>query len=320
MTRSNNIKGSLILVTAALIWGLAFVAQSSAADSVPPFLMNCLRSFISAAFLAILLKITGTKKGESFMPSNPDIKKLCIKGGLVCGVMLAISVNFQQFGITLYPKGAASEAHAGFITAMYVLIVPLLSLFSGKKVGLGVWFGVGISVVGFYLLCLSGGLDGLYLGDLLVLLCAFSFSFHIMAIDRFVEHVGGIRLSMLQFLFCGTISGVLSLIFEISAVDFRAVLSATWQILYLGIMSSGVAYTLQIIGQRYAEPAIASLSMSLESVFAAIGGWFAGNFLSIGEKRSLSAPELIGCILVFSAIVLAQLPIFNRKAKAHDKQ
>lgn len=312
MTRSSNLKGSLILITAALIWGLAFVAQSSAADRVPPFLMNCLRSFISAVFLAAILKIKGIKGGERIIPQDKETKKACIFGGTVCGLMLAVSVNLQQFGIALYPKGAASEAHAGFITAMYVMIVPLLSLFSRKRVGLGVWLGVGISVVGFYLLCLSDGIDGLYLGDLLVLLCAFSFSFHILSVDRYVEQVGGIRLSMLQFIVCGAVSGLLSLIFELSVIEIKGVISAAWEILYLGIMSSGVAYTLQIIGQRYAEPSIASLSMSLESVFAALGGWFAGNFLSIGAPRTLSVNEILGCVLVFAAIVLAQLPVFNK--------
>lgn len=309
MTRTNNIKGSLILITAALIWGLAFVAQSSAAENVPPFLMNCLRSVISAVFLAVVLKIMGIKSGEKIIPTDMTKRKACLIGGLICGVMLTISVNLQQFGIALYPKGAASEAHAGFITAMYVLIVPLLSVFIGKKVGVGVWIGVGIAVVGFYLLCLSGGIDGLYLGDLLVLFCAFSFAFHILAVDKFVGSVGGVRLSMLQFIVVALFSGILSLIFEFSAIDWRNVADAVWQILYLGIMSSGVAYTLQIIGQRYAEPSIASLSMSLESVFAALGGWFAGNFLNIGAPRTLSLPEIIGCALVFIAILSAE--IFN---------
>ncbi len=313
MTRNNNLKGSIILVTAALIWGLAFVAQSSAAENVPPFLMNCLRSVISAVFLAVVLKIMGLKGGEPFFPAAPEKRRTCIIGGLVCGIMLTVSVNLQQFGIALYPKGAASEAHAGFITAMYVLIVPLLSVFIGKKVGLGVWIGVAVSVVGFYLLCLSGGVGRLYLGDLLVLFCAFSFAFHIMAIDKFVGDVGGVRLSMLQFIVVALLSGIMSLIFESSVIEWRNVADAVWQILYLGIMSSGVAYTLQIVGQRYAEPAIASLSMSLESVFAALGGWFAGNFLSIGAPRNLSVPEVVGCALVFVAILLAQLPIFGHK-------
>lgn len=305
--RSNNIKGSLILITVALIWGLAFVAQSSAADNVPPFLMNCLRSFISAVFLAVLLKISCIKHGEKFIPTEKVARKSCLFGGLICGVFLTISVNFQQFGIALYPDGAASEAHAGFITAMYVLIVPILSLFFGKKVGVGVWIGVAVAVVGFYFLCLSGGTDGLYLGDLPVIFCAFSFAFHIMSVDKFVGTVGGVRLSMLQFAVTALLSGVLSLIFEFHTVEPQKVLAAVWQILYLGIMSSGIAYTLQIIGQRYAEPSVASLSMSLESVFAALGGWFAGNVLKIGAPRNLTVCEIIGCILVFAAILFAQL-------------
>lgn len=315
MNRNSNLKGCLILVTAALIWGLAFVAQSSAADSVPPFMLNCLRSFISAIFLAVVLLIKGKGKNEAIIPASPKLRRTCIIGGIVCGCMLAVSVNFQQFGIAAYPKTAAVEAHSGFITAMYVVIVPLLSVFSRKKVGVGVWIGVITSIVGFYLLCLYEGLNRLYLGDLLVLVCAFSFSFHIIFVDKYVDAVGGIRLSCLQFIVCGIISGLLSLIFELKALDIGAIYSVTPQILYLGIMSSGVAYTLQIIGQHYAEPAIASLSMSLESVFAALGGWFAGKFLSIGEPRNLSLPEIIGCVLVFAAIVLAQLPIFNKTDK-----
>lgn len=302
----NNLKGSLLLCLAALIWGLAFVAQSDAADLVPPFLMNCLRSFISAIFLFIVLSIVNRGKKIPLIPKDPPSRKRVLTGGLVCGIMLAISVNFQQFGIAFYPKDAASEAHAGFITALYVILVPLFSVFGGKRIAPMVWTAVGVALIGFYLLCFSGGLDGLYLGDLLVFFCAISFSFHILCVDGFVGEVGGIRLSMLQFIVCGAVSGVLSLIFELSQISLDNIIAAAPQILYLGIMSSGIAYTLQIIGQRYAEPSVASLSMSLESVFAALGGWLiSGNRLEINE--------LAGCVLVFGAIVLAQLPT-RRKA------
>lgn len=315
--KHNNLKGSLILVTAALIWGLAFVAQSDAADRVPPFLINCLRSLISAVFLFILLKIKNFKTHERLLPTDSKLRKTVLAGGLICGIMLTVSVNFQQFGIALYPKGAAVEAHSGFITAMYVIIVPVISIFLGKKVQPIVWGAAAICLVGFYLLCFSGGMDGLYINaDMLVFFCAIAFSVHILSVDRFVEAVGGIRLSMLQFLVCGVLSGIMSLVFELSEINLSFVLSAAPQILYLGIMSSGVAYTLQIIGQRYAEPSIASLSMSLESVFAALGGWAAFKFLQIGEPRTLSIPEIIGCVLVFAAIVLAQLPpLPKRKTK-----
>lgn len=317
--KHNNFKGSIILITAALIWGLAFVAQSDAADRVPPFLINCLRSLISAVFLFCLLKIKNIKTPQSIIPADKKAKKAVLTGGLICGVMLTISVNFQQFGIALYPKGAAVEAHSGFLTALYVILVPIFYIFLGKKVQPVIWGAVAVCLVGFYLLCFSGGMDGLYINaDMLVFFCAIAFSVHILSVDRFVEAVGGIRLSMLQFLVCGILSGIMSLIFEFSKIRLDNIISAAPQILYLGIMSSGIAYTLQIIGQRYAEPSIASLSMSLESVFAAVGGWAAYKFFEIGDPRTLSTSEIWGCVLVFAAIVLAQLPpLPKRKNKAN---
>ena len=156
------------------------------------------------------------------------------------------------------------------------------------------------------MLCFSGGVTGFYLADVLVFICAISFSLHIMAVDRFVGITGGVKLSVMQFLVCGALSAVLALLFERGSIDFNNILSASPQILYLGIMSSGVAYTLQIVGQKYAEPAVASISMSLESVFAALGGW-------IISGNSLRGREIIGCLLVFGAIILAQLPEFNKK-------
>ena len=304
-----NLKGSLILCFAALLWGLAFVAQTNA-SAVPSFLINCLRSYISVPFLYIVYRIVKRKNPEPVFPKSKSERKTVITGAIVCGIFLAISVNFQQFGIAFYPDGAAVEAHSGFITALYVIIVPIFSLFLKRKISPLVWVSVVIALVGFYLLCFKSGLDGFYFADLLVFVCAICFSLHILAVDKFVGAIGGIRLSMLQFLVCGTVSGILSLIFETQNYNGQILLSAMPYILYLGIMSSGVAYTLQIIGQKYAEPAFASLSMSLESVFAAIGGALAGNLLS--------GRELIGCTVVFAAIILAQIPelIANKKEKA----
>ena len=304
-----NLKGSLILCFAALLWGLAFVAQTNA-SAVPSFLINCLRSYISVPFLYIVYRIVKRKNPEPVFPKSKSERKTVITGAIICGIFLAISVNFQQFGIAFYPDGAAVEAHSGFITALYVIIVPMFSLFLKRKISPLVWVSVVIALVGFYLLCFKSGLDGFYFADLLVFVCAICFSLHILAVDKFVGAIGGIRLSMLQFLVCGTVSGILSLIFETQNYNGQILLSAMPYILYLGIMSSGVAYTLQIIGQKYAEPAFASLSMSLESVFAAIGGALAGNLLS--------DRELIGCAVVFAAIILAQIPelIANKKEKA----
>ncbi len=305
--KRSNLLGSLILVTAALIWGLAFVAQSGAAALVPPFTFNALRSFIGAGALYIFFKITNLKQKNTFFPGEKGERKGYYLAATVCGVCLAVSINFQQFGIAAYPKGVASEARAGFITALYVILVPIFSVFFRKKVGLSVWLGVVIAIVGIYMLCFSGGIGGIYLGDVLVFLCAISFTSHIMAVDKFVAVTGGVKLSIMQFVIAGAISLILGAVFELSSIDLSNILAAAPQILYLGIMSSGVAYTLQIVGQKYAEPAVASISMSLESVFAALGGWLiSGN--------ALSNREIFGCALVFVAIITAQLGDFKRKA------
>ena len=297
--KQNNLKGSLILCTASLIWGLAFVAQSDAADLVPPFTFNALRSFIGAAALFVFYKITNRKRKEGFFHADKALKKQYFLAAAVCGLMLAISVNLQQFGLAAYPNGAAAEARGGFITALYVVLVPVISFFTGKKTSPVIWLSVLVALSGFYLLCLSGGVGGIYLGDLLIFICAVSFSLHILSIDKFVGITGGVKLSVMQFTVVGVLSSVLALIFE--RPELSNILSAAPQILYLGIMSSGVAYTLQIVGQKYAEPSVASLSMSLESVFAALGGW-------IISGNSLSVKEFCGCALVFAAIITAQLP------------
>lgn len=295
----NNIKGTLILVLTSLIWGLAFVAQSDASDLIPSFAFNSMRSFVGAAFLLVVIIVKSLKSKEKLIPEDKIEKKRMLISGTVCGVLLAVSVNFQQLGLSLYPSGTASEARGGFLTALYVILVPIFYAIGGKKVAFPVWIGVVIAWGGIYMLCFSGGISGIYLGDVMILLCAVAFTFHILAIDNLGKNISGIKLSFIQFVVCGLISGIVSLFFE--KVSITEISAAVFQILYLGIMSSGVGYTLQIIGQKYAEPAIASMAMSLESVFAALGGWLiAGNAMSVHE--------IIGGLLVFSAIVIAQLP------------
>lgn len=307
--KHNNLKGSAILCLAALIWGLAFVAQTDAAEFVPPFAFNALRSVIAGVFLLAILSFMNRKSKEELIPKDPEKRKVVIKGGILCGFMLAVSANFQQFGLALYPEGASSEARGGFLTALYVILVPIFSVFLRKKISPTVLIAVVIAMGGIYLLCLSGGISGIYLGDVLMLICAVCFTMHIMLVDKFVAEVGGVRLSMLQMFVCGILSAIMSVIFENDTFTVSGVMTASLQILYMGIMSSGIAYTLQIIGQRYAEPTVASISMSLESVFAALGGWIiAGN--------ALSAREIFGCVLVFVAITVAQIPSRSVKEKA----
>ena len=300
----NNIRGSAILALAALIWGLAFVAQAQAADMVPPFAFNSIRCFIGALALFAVLGLKSIKTKKPIFPTEKAKIKEMLIGGILCGIFLTISVNFQQYGLFVYPQGSASEARAGFITALYVVLVPVVSMLFGKKSGIAVWFSVAVAVCGIYLLSLSEGLHNVYLGDVLMLGCALTFTFHILVIDRYGDPVGPVLLSALQFLVGGILSGILALCFE--TVVWENVLAAAPQLLYMGIMSSGVAYTLQIFGQRYASPPVASLTMSLESVFAALGGW-------IISGNTLTPREFGGCTLVFLAIVLAQLPQFFAK-------
>ena len=302
----NNVKGSVILALASLIWGLAFVARAQAADLVPPFAFNSIRCFIGAAALLLVLAIKSVKTKKPIFPTEKSKMKEMFIGGILCGILLTVSVNFQQYGLSVYPDGSASEARAGFITALYVVLVPVVSMFFGKRSGIFVWVAVAVAVSGIYLLSLSEGLHHIYLGDVLMLGCALTFTFHILVVDRYGESVGGILLSMLQFLIGGILSGLLALCFE--TVVWANVIAAAPQLLYMGLLSSGLAYTLQIYGQRYAEPAIASLTMSLESVFAALGGWLI-------SKNTLTPREFGGCALVFAAIVLAQLPQFFGKKK-----
>ncbi len=316
MTKKSNLKGSLILCTAALLWGVAFAVQDDAARLIPPFAFNCMRSVVGALFLFGFMGFKSIKNKDYVPIPKTMNKKMLFTGGILCGIALAVSTNFQQFGIALYPKvdNFPTSARSGFITALYVIIVPILSLFDKKKVHIIIWISALVAVAGLYTMCL---VSGLYVADILVLGCALTFSLHIMIIDKYCDAVGGIRLSAFQFVFAAVISGMLALIFEfkiignidlglnVPPISLANIKSAIPHVLYMGIVSSGIAYTLQIVGQKYAEPAIASISMSLESVFAALAGAVAGN--------TLKNNEIIGCVLVFVAIILAQTPEFFKK-------
>ena len=298
--KSNNLKGSIILVLASLIWGLAFVVQNDANRTIKPFALNGIRSLLGACIIGLYLFIKRQMTQTPVFKNTKEYKRAAVLGGIVCGLLLALAVNFQQLGIAAYPKGAAIEARAGFLTALYVILVPIVSVFFKRKTSAVIWLSVLIATAGVYLLCLTGGMTGIYLGDVLMFLCAFSFTFHILCVDKFGKILGGPQLSMIQFIVCGIISSIISLIVE-PDMGLNNIYLSLPQLLYMGIMSSGIAYTLQIVGQRYAEPAVASISMSLESVFATLGGWIImGNALTIRE--------FFGCVLVFIAIIIAQLP------------
>lgn len=305
----NNLKGSLILGFAALIWGGAFVVQSAIADTVQPFTLNALRSLIGVAFLSLLLLIKKRSTKKAILPKPAPERKRTLLAGALCGVLLTCSVNLQQFGLMLYPQGAAAEARGGFLTSLYVVLVPLFSVFLGKRLRPQVVLAVLLATGGIYFLCLTDSINGIYLGDVFILLCALSFTLHILAIDRLGSDIDGILLSTMQFFVCALLSGILALIFESFA--WSDLPSVILPLLYMGVLSTGIAYTLQIVGQKFAEPTVASISMSLESVFAAIGGWLiSGN--------TLSPREICGCVLMFSAIILAQLPRLIKPNNKHS--
>ena len=284
-------KNNILLVLTALIWGCAFVAQSVGMDYVGPFTFNMARFLIGAIVLLPVIwfmdrqRKTGAEKGAG--------QKTLIIGGICCGIALAVASTLQQWGILFTTVGKA-----GFITAMYIVIVPLLGIFIGKKVRPLIIGCVAIAVVGFYCLCMTESLR-LGLGDFLVLLCAIAFSIHILVIDHFSPKVDGVKMSAIQFLTAAIISAVPTLLWEQPV--FTEILQAWQPVLYAGVMSCGVAYTLQIIAQKNADPTVASLLLSLESVFSVLAGW-----VLLGQGLSLK--ELFGCVLIFCAIILAQLP------------
>lgn len=307
---NGKLKYNLLLILATLIWGSAFVAQSVGMDYIGPYTFNAARSFLgSLVLLPVIWFMDRGKKtdaasgkassdGEMISESVLEEKKrqerkILWTGGICCGIVLTIAISLQQIGLVY-----TSAGKAGFITTLYILIVPILGLFIGKKVGIKTWFGVALAVVGMYLLCITSGFSIAY-GDFLVLLCAVAFSFHILVVDYFSPKVDGVKLSCIQFLVCGIISLFPMLLMEHPQIS--QILDAWLPIAYAGVLSSGVAYTLQIIAQKHLKPTVASLLMSLESVFAVLTGWV------ILHER-LSARELCGCALVFTAVILAQLP------------
>ena len=296
--------GTLMLLLTAFIWGTAFVAQSSASENIGSFTFNTARSFIAFFFLLIVIGIRAciAKKRANSPKTSVSFRKTVIAGTL-CGIALCAATNFQQFGIASYPDGVAASGRAGFLTATYVVMVALCARFFGQKLHPIVWVATAGCIAGMYLLCMSGGLSGLYLGDLLLFICAICYTFHILIIDRFT-YIDSIQMSCVQFLVCGVLSAAGMLLFE--QPDVNSLSASGFEIFYAGVMSSGVAYTLQMAGQRYAQPAVASIVMSLESVFAALAGWLLLN-------EHLNTTELIGCSLVFAAVILAQIPEFLKK-------
>ena len=292
-----QVRNSFILFLCAVIWGSAFVAQALGMNHIGPFAFTFARSIIGGLFLLAVLpildRITRKKIDEATgEKSNPWRNPKVWTGGILCGIVLFVSESLQQFGLLYTTVGKA-----GFLTCLYIVIVPVVGMFIGRKTGFLVWIAVVLSCLGLYYLCMPPGEFSLSLGDGLVLACAFSYTAHILVIDHYTDHVDGVRMSCIQF-FVGSILGfILMMIFEPPTLE--AMKAAAPGLLYAG--SNGIAYTLQIIGQRGVNPTVASLILSLESVVSVIAGWL---ILS----QSMNSRELLGCSLMLSAVILAQLP------------
>lgn len=316
--RTHKVRNTIFLFLTAMIWGAAFVAQSVSMDYIGPFTFICLRSVIGGLFLIpVIIVIDSIRKRSQHENINAEgletdlykIKmeekqrlswknKRLLEGGIVCGIFLFLANCFQQTGIQYTTVGKA-----GFITTFYIIIVPLIGLFFKKYCGILTWIGVVIALAGLYFLCITQKLT-IQRGDALVLCCSVLYAGQILAIDHYNPFVDGVKMSCIQFLTGGILGAVFMFLFENPSVAM--ILSAAGPILYTGIMSTGVGYTLQIVGQKGMNPTVAALILSLESVFSALSGYL---FL----HQILTTRELIGCALMFIAIVLAQLPDIRRK-------
>ena len=305
--KTHKLRNTFFLFLTAMIWGAAFVAQSVSMDYIGPFTFICLRSVIGGLFLIpVIIVLDGIRKksqnesadvvnSENILHIETEEKqrlswknKQLIEGGIVCGIFLFFANCFQQTGIQYTTVGKA-----GFITTFYIIIVPLIGLFFKKYCGILTWIGVVVALAGLYFLCITQKLT-IQRGDALILCCSVLYAGQILAIDHYNPFVDGVKMSCIQFLTGGILGAVFMLLFENPSIAM--ILSAAGPILYTGIMSTGVGYTLQIVGQKGLNPTVAALILSLESVFSALSGYL---FL----HQVLTTRELIGCALMFIAIV-----------------
>lgn len=298
--KKTEIGSAALLFLAAFIWGVAFVAQSVGMDYVGPFTFNGCRFLIGGLALTpfALIRDRQHDKSASFqalsVEKQKEYKRTTLIGGLCCGVAICIASSFQQAGMQY-----TSVGKAGFITALYIVLVPVFGIFMKRKVSPVIWFGVVLAAIGIYFLCITESFSINY-GDLLIFICAVCFTFHILIIDYFAPKADGVALSCTQFWFSGIVCMCIALSKE--SPNMTAILQAAIPILYAGVLSCGVAYTLQIIGQKNIKPAVASLILSLESVISVLAGWVILNEVLTGR-------QFLGCTLVFAAVILAQIPV-----------
>lgn len=297
ITISKQMKGSLALLAASFVWGMAFSAQSNAMRYIQPFTFVFMRSAVTFIVLLAAMPLFKRLAGDRIGSDAPSVSAHVVPGAII-GVFLSLATILQQVGLVY-----TTPAKSGFVTALYIVIVPLLGLFMGHRVRPALWLGLALSLVGLALLCVQADLS-VNIGDVFTLGSAVMYSFQIIMVSRYTVRFDALKLSAAQFATCAVISGAAAFLFETPRVEG---ILACWQsILYVAVFSGAVGYTLQMVGQRYAEASVASLLMCLEAVFAALGGW-----LVLGQ--TLLPRELLGCALMLSASVIAQLP--DRRAE-----
>ena len=301
MTNSTKqtLRTTVCPLVAAFIWGSAFVAQSLGAEHIPPFTFSALRTWVGAAFLLVLSLALRKRTPMPCRQPIPYRKRLWL-GAAASGVALAVATNLQQAGM-----GDTDAGKAGFITALYVVLVPIFGLVCNRKAPISVWVAAIIALVGLYFLCITDTLT-IAPSDALILLCAIFFALQILLIDRFSPAVNGIHFSCVQLTVSASVSTMLMLIFERPTLD--GILAGLLPLLYVGIMSSGIAYTLQVVSQKNSNPTVVTLLLSLESVFAVLTG------VAIQGDR-MSAREIVGCVLMFGAVTLANIPFKSLKKR-----
>ena len=292
---------AFMMLMAAAIWGFGFSSQK-VASALAPFTMSAVRTILAGLFLIPVIMISDratrserhlfSKKNRRFV----DFNRTELVGGIVCGTVLTVAQALQQYGI----NGGTDAGKSAFITALYVLFVPIIGLFLRRRSPINVWVSVAIAVVGFWLLCIKQDFT-VDVSDLLVLLCAIIFALHIICIDRFSPQCDGIRLSCVQFFVAFVLSTAVALIIE-NPIAFDVIGEYFPQLFYLGVCSSGIAFTLQIVAQKNVHPAAAAVILSLESVFGVVGS-------ALFLKEVMQTREYIGCIIVFFAVILSQIDI-----------
>ena len=301
--KHNQVRQVVFPIITAMIWGSSFVAQSTSTEHIGAFTFNAARSFVGFLALLVVVQIFRMVRKEPEIQQTPEEKKAgwkgLVLGGICCGIALALACNLQQLGMV----AGASAGKTSFITTLYVVLVPICGLFLKKRVSPTVWISVLLAVAGLYCLCIKDSFS-IAPSDLLVMLCAFGYTLHILVIDYFTQKVDGVKMSCIQFLSCAVLSAILMLIFE--HPTWADITPCIGSILYVGVFSSGVAYTLQILAQKDSNPTIVALLLSLESVFGAVSG-------AIFLHETMTGKELVGCVLMLIAVVLAQIEFPSKK-------